>query len=357
MKHAVYCEKLTKRYGDHAVVCDLSLAVLPGEILALLGPSGCGKTTTLRLIAGFERPDEGRIVIDDRVVSEPGRHMPPEARRVGMVFQDYAIFPHLNVAQNIAFGLGRESDIGAQIESMLALVGLGEVGQQMPHELSGGQQQRVALARALAPQPTVLLLDEPFSNLDSSLRVQVRAEVRDLLKESGATAIFVTHDQEEALFIGDRVALMNEGRLEQIGTPEEVFQRPTTRFVADFMGQTDMLPGITTRAGVQTPLGLLPRLDTLEVGTPVEVVIRPNDVRLALQARGVNDQPGQILRQRFVGIAYIYEVQLADGSVVHSWQPHTLHLNAGQDVFVSLRPGHAITIFAQDLVLSVQIAE
>ena len=203
----VRCHQLQKSFAARPVVDNVTFTVATGQILALLGPSGCGKTTSLRLIAGFERLDEGWIEIAGRTVADQRTHMPPEKRRVGMVFQDYAIFPHLSVADNVAFGLGRGSQMQARVAAMLELVGLAGVGPHMPHELSGGQQQRVALARALVTEPAVLLLDEPFSNLDTSLRVQVRAEVRELLKRTGATAIFVTHDQEEALFIGDKVAV------------------------------------------------------------------------------------------------------------------------------------------------------
>jgi iron(III) transport system ATP-binding protein len=346
--NAVSCLELNKAFAGVPVVRDLSLRVEQGHILALLGPSGCGKTTTLRLIAGFEQVDSGRIEIAGQLVADPGEgrgfHLPPEKRRVGMVFQDYAIFPHLDVAANVAFGLGRGRNAQARTETMLELVGLAGLGPQMPYELSGGQQQRVALARALAPEPAVLLLDEPFSNLDTSLRVQVRREVRQMLKQTGATAVFVTHDQEEALFIGDEVAVMNEGRLEQIGTPYDIFHRPQSRFVAEFMGQTDFVAGRGTADGVETPLGLIAgRVQGVAPDTAVEVALRPDDVALTEATDGGN---GRIVERRFVGIAHIYLVALADGSLVHSWQPHTVAIAAGAAVHVSLRPGHPVTCFA-----------
>ena len=270
----VTCRNLYKSFEKLPVVQDVNLTVAPGEILVLLGPSGCGKTTTLRLISGFETLDNGRIEINNQLMADGALHVPPEKRRVGIVFQDYAIFPHLSLTQNVGFGLKRGQS--ERIEEMLNFVGLGGLGERMPHQLSGGQQQRVALARALAPQPVVLLLDEPFSNLDAALRVEMRQEVRGLLKSSGTTAVFVTHDQEEALYMGDQVGVMNRGRLEQVGSPEAIFHQPRTRFVAEFLGQTDFLPGEVTGRGVQTPLGLLPQTLPLASGTAVEVAVRPD---------------------------------------------------------------------------------
>jgi iron(III) transport system ATP-binding protein len=341
--NTVFCLELNKAFAGLPVVRDLSLRVEQGHILALLGPSGCGKTTTLRLIAGFEQLDSGRIEIAGQLVADGHFHLPPEKRRVGMVFQDYAIFPHLDVAANVAFGLGRGRPAEARTQSMLELVGLAGLGPQMPYELSGGQQQRVALARALAPEPAVLLLDEPFSNLDTSLRVQVRREVRQLLKEAGATAVFVTHDQEEAMYIGDQVAVMNEGRLEQLGTPTDIFHRPQSRFVAEFMGQTDFVAGRVVAAGVETPLGVIAgRVQGVAPDTAVEVALRPDDVALTEAKEGGN---GRIVERRFVGIANIYLVILQDGSLVHSWQPHTVELATGAAVQASLRPGHPVSCF------------
>lgn len=345
----VICDNLNKSFSGIPIVKNFSLTVESGAILALLGPSGCGKTTTLRLIAGFERLDSGRIEIAGQVVDDGRRHIPPEKRRVGMVFQDYAIFPHLSVADNVAFGLGRGADIPARIAEMMALVGLPNQDDMMPHELSGGQQQRVALARALAPEPVILLLDEPFSNLDTSLRSQVRVEVRDLLKQTQATAIFVTHDQEEALFIGDKVAVMNEGRLEQVGTPEEIFHRPASRFVAAFMGETDFITGCITADGVETILGIIPNQGSGLIGSTVDVVVRPDDMKLlpVNQENGLEEvvENGRIIDRRFLGIAYLYTISLSDGTVVHSWQPHTVDLPLGAPVNISFRSHHNLICF------------
>jgi iron(III) transport system ATP-binding protein len=344
-KHTVICQHLHKAFGDTIVIRNVSLAIKSGHILALLGPSGCGKTTSLRLIAGFESLDSGYIEIDGRVVAEDGFSLPPEKRRVGMVFQDYAIFPHLSVAQNVAFGLGRGQQAAERTDTMLHMVGLANQGAKMPHELSGGQQQRVALARALALDPAVVLLDEPFSNLDTALRQQVRREVKGLLKQNGATAVFVTHDQEEALFLGDQIAVMNEGMIEQLGTPEEIFHRPRTRFVAEFMGQTDFIPGTISGQGIETALGHLPAASSiLAAGTAVTVAVRPDDVLLTA-ANGSQAGNGRIIARQFVGIAYIYQVRLSDDSLVHSWQPHTLNLPPGTAVQASLHPDHAVAAF------------
>ncbi|MCB0122452.1 MAG: ABC transporter ATP-binding protein, partial [Caldilineaceae bacterium] len=233
---AVQCEQISKLFSRTPAVRNVSLAVKQGEILALLGPSGCGKTTTMRLIAGFEQPDSGRIFIGGQEVVGPTGFVPPEQRQVGMVFQNYALFPHMTVAANVGYGLSRHPSTQGRVAAMLELVGLAGMGHRMPHQLSGGQQQRVALARALAPQPQVLLLDEPFSGLDESLRDQVRGEVARILRESQATVIVVTHNQDEALFLGDRVAVMNAGYVEQVARPEELYLTPSTRFVAEFMG-------------------------------------------------------------------------------------------------------------------------
>lgn len=346
---AVICQDLNKSFAGKAIVKNFSLTVEPGTILALLGPSGCGKTTTLRLIAGFEKLDSGRIEVAGQIVDDGRRQLPPEKRRVGMVFQDYAIFPHLTVADNVTFGLGRGFDTPIRLAEMMILVGLPDVEDRMPHELSGGQQQRVALARALAPEPVILLLDEPFSNLDTSLRAQVRVEVRDLLKRSQATTIFVTHDQEEALFIGDKVAVMNEGRLEQVGSPQEVFHKPASRFVAEFIGETDFISGKVVANGIETPLGIYAYHADLPLGSAVEVSARPDDIKVLSVDQGDSQEGlvenGRIIDRRFLGIAYIYTIALSDGTLVHSWQPHTVDLQMGSAVAVSFRNHHNLVCF------------
>ncbi len=337
----VRCSAIFKTFTSLPVVENVSLQVMPGRILALLGPSGCGKTTTLRLIAGFEQLDHGVIEIDGQVVASDGRHIPPEKRRAGMVFQDYALFPHLTVANNVGFGLPGDAESKYRIEEFLTLVGLEGKGERMPYELSGGQQQRVALARALAPRPAVLLLDEPFSNLDAALRVEVRQEVKDLLKQNGTTAVFVTHDQEEALFLGDEVAVMNNGHLEQVGPAEDVFHRPDTRFVAEFVGQADFIPGTVTGQGVETPLGLLHRQIPFPTGTAIDVAVRPDDVKLLAN----EDGRSRVVSRQFLGIAYMVKVRLPGGAIVRSWQSHRIDFGAGMAVTAIIRPGHSLACF------------
>ena len=340
------CEAVSKSFQETPIVRDLDLRVQKGQIITLLGPSGCGKTTTLRLMAGFETLDQGCIKIAGRDVARAnGRshfHLPPEQRRIGMVFQDYAIFPHLSVMENVRFGIRRQKNSPKQAYELLDFVGLDGHGDKMPDELSGGQQQRVALARALAPDPDVLLLDEPFSNLDAALRVQVRKEVRRLLKEHGTTAIFVTHDQEEALFIGDHVAVMNEGHIEQIGPPEVIFHLPKTRFVAQFIGHADFVSGVVQEDGVLTSMGLVKQIvGSHTAGSHVEVVFRADDVGLVPDEAG----NGRILNSQFVGTAYIYEIALADGSHVHSLQPHSQRLSDGTAVRLSILADHPLVTF------------
>lgn len=263
-------------YGPVPVLDEVDLGVPAGCVVALLGPSGCGKTTLLRSIAGLERPSGGEVVLGDRTVSGPGVFVPPEKRRIGMVFQDWALFPHLSVARNVAFGLTKQQRRDGEAERALAMVELGGLADRLPSTLSGGQQQRVALARALANRPAALLLDEPFSNLDAALRVAVRAEVTALLRSLQVTALFVTHDQEEAFVLGDEVAVMLDGRIEQQAAPAEVYGAPATRAVAAFIGDANLLPGDAAGATAATVLGTVP-LTAARRG-PVDVLVRPEFV-------------------------------------------------------------------------------
>jgi iron(III) transport system ATP-binding protein len=305
---------LAKRYGAVEAVAGLDLEVDRGSLCALLGPSGCGKTTTLRLIAGLERPDRGQISIGEQVVCGGGAFVPPEKRRIGMVFQDYALFPHLDVAGNVAYGLGRGGD-RERVGEVLELVGLGGLGGRPVHELSGGQQQRVALARALAPTPELVLLDEPFSNLDAGLRERLRDEVADILREAGVTALFVTHDQAEALSIAETVGVMRDGRLEQVGTPEEIYSRPASRWLASFVGEIEVVPGRAEDGRVNFELGSLPAEGGVE--GDVDVLIRPESVAIGISGPQ-NAAEAEVVGRRFYGHDQLVELRLASGRMVRS---------------------------------------
>ncbi|WP_102127599.1 ABC transporter ATP-binding protein [Deinococcus planocerae] len=301
-------QDLTKRYapGLPPVLGGLNLRVEAGELVTLLGPSGCGKTTTLRLVAGLEAPEGGRVRIMGRDVTSP--FVPPERRGVGLVFQDYALFPHLTVLGNVLFGLHGlpRAQRLARARETLALVGLTVFEARLPHQLSGGQQQRVALARALAPRPALLLLDEPFSNLDTGLRHSTRQEVRAILRRSGATAVLVTHDQEEALAFSDRLLVMRAGQVEQVGPPHEVYARPQTAFVANFLGRSNLLSGTASGPSARTALGTLAL--TEEAHGPVLVSVRPE--HLAFAPEGESGTPVTILAREYKGHDVTYTVRL-----------------------------------------------
>ncbi|HIA47663.1 MAG TPA: ABC transporter ATP-binding protein [Candidatus Hydrogenedentes bacterium] len=311
MKPILRMHGVSKRYGreDEPVVSGIDLDLEAGEILALLGPSGCGKTTTLRLIAGFEKPEKGSIVLEDRVLCDDAQWVRPEERGIGFVFQDYALFPHLNVAQNIAFGLRHLSrrQRNERVDQAIELAGLTGLAKRAPHELSGGQQQRVALARSMSPGPKVILMDEPFSNLDASLRVDTRNEVSDILKRSGMSAILVTHDQEEALTVADRIAVMNDGRVEQCGTPIDIYRNPTTSFVAQFLGITNLVNADAQGACAHCALGCVD-INTESSGD-ILLSVRPEQLAIEISSSG-EGMLGVVLNREFKGHDQFYDVQV-----------------------------------------------
>ncbi len=335
-------------YGDHRTLESLSFTLAPGAIGCLLGSSGCGKTTVLRCIAGFERITAGEILVRGEPMSRVDRTVPPEQRRIGMVFQDFALFPHLTVARNIAFGLRRAARgvRRRRVAELLEIVGLSRLAERYPHELSGGQQQRVALARALAPRPELMLLDEPFSNLDVEMRERLSLEVRDILKQQQTTAILVTHDQHEAFDMADEIGLMRDGRIEQWDTPHRLYHAPRTRYVADFVGQGVLLGGtVRDTASVESGIGVL-RGDAalgLAPGTEVEVLLRPDQV--------VHDDAsplrGKVVRKAFRGAQFLYTLEFAGGTRVLATVPSDHEHAVGESIGVRLQVEH-IVAFARD---------
>jgi len=329
-------------YGSNEVIRGLSLSLNKGTIGCLLGASGCGKTTVLRCIAGFEPVQAGEIWLNGQLVSRRGVLLPTEARHVGMVFQDYALFPHLTVAENIAFGLhdGDRAARARRVDEVLEIVRLGGLRDQYPDELSGGQQQRIALARALAPRPDLLLLDEPFSNLDVEFRTQLSVEVREILKHQNTTAILVTHDQNEAFNLADEIGIMRDGTIEQWDTPYRLYHEPASRYVADFVGQGVFLPGtVLAEARIRLELGVF-QGNTIDwpQGTEVDVLLRPDDIlhddASPLQA--------QVLHKAFRGAQFLYTLQLPAGGRVMSLVPSHHNHAIGERIGIRLEIDHLV---------------
>ncbi len=342
----VECSNLVKLYGEQAVVNDLSLALYPGEILSILGPSGSGKTTTLRLIAGLEAPEAGEISIQGRLVSGPSTHVPPDRRNVGMVFQEYALFPHKTVAQNISFGLQRQSsqEREQRLQDVVELVRLSGLEDRYPHELSGGQQQRVALARTVAPEPVTVLLDEPFSNLDANMRREMRQEVEAILRQHDISTVFVTHDREEAFAMADRVGVMNNGHLEQLDTPEMVYRSPSSRFVAELTGLCDFLDGEVSDNLVITELGKLSYVGTngaLPDRSKVDVLVHPDDFQLTPHAEGTSD----IVSREFRGDETILVVRTPSGATLRCRQSSSSTLAPGSKAILLPKTADAFLAF------------
>jgi iron(III) transport system ATP-binding protein len=340
-------EGLTRRFGGRAVVDDVSFALHPGQVVCLLGPSGCGKSTTLRILAGVERQDAGTVRVGGRVVSDGRVHLPPEARGVGLMFQDFALFPHLSVAENVAFGLtGPRAERRARAEALLERVSLAGFGAKYPHELSGGEQQRVALARALAPRPPVLLMDEPFSGLDERLRDGIRDATLDLLKEEGTAVLLVTHEPDEAMRMADEILLMREGRIVQRGAPYNIYTRPADQRVAAFFSDVNVIRGVVRGALTETPFGqfLAPGIPD---GAEVEILIRPQHLRIDFDrgGRGPNPTPedgvparGVVERARFMGRESLVEFRMDhDGSVLRATVPGVFLPRRGTALWLMIR--------------------
>jgi len=341
-------QELSHSFGDRRVVDRVALDVAPGEVHCLVGPSGCGKTTTLRLIAGLEPLQAGRIVLNGRVLAEPGRSLPPERRRVGLMFQDFALFPHLTVAENVAFGLaGAERRRRAgRVAELLAAVNMTAYAKAYPHTLSGGEQQRVALARALAPEPELMLLDEAFSALDTSLRAQVREETLALLRDAGTPTLLVTHDAEEAIRVGDRIHAMQFGRIVQSGTPSELYTGPANPFVAGFFGPVNRFHGRVTQGVIETPVGAAAANDLAE-GVAVEAIVRPEALRVHAPPIG-GGLRARVLVRRDLGPVHILRLRLPDGSSVKVRQAGQIEAAVGEEVEIELDPRHLFLYPAGD---------
>jgi iron(III) transport system ATP-binding protein len=348
---AVELESLTKYFGNAVALDSLTLTIAHGSLVCLLGPSGCGKTTTLRLVAGFLDPDRGVIRVGGRTVSEPRRTVPPERRRMSMIFQNYALWPHMTIAENIAYGLKlRRVDRGERerrVAAILAVTRLSELASRYPHELSGGQQQRAALARALVVEPETLLLDEPLSNLDANMREEMRFEIRRLHDAYKYTTIYVTHDQGEAMTTADRIVVMNRGRIEQVGSPEDVYQRPRSEFVARFIGGTNILRGRHLGDGIVDCGAVVLRCGAGEPAAAGETAasIRPHDIGLNAAAgtaceRAPNQAVGRVVRQSYLGPCRDYLISLRDGTELRVTTPPQINIPAGVTVCLSFPPEH-----------------
>jgi len=356
----VVIKTLTKRYGDVAAVEGLSLDVKPGELVSLLGPSGCGKTTTLRLVAGFLQPEMGEIWVGERCLSSPTTVVPPERRRMAMIFQSYALWPHMTVAQNVHYGLRfkprvSKADRERRVADMLRIVQLAGFESRYPGELSGGQQQRVAVARALVVEPEILLLDEPLSNLDANLREEMRFEIRRLHESFGITTLYVTHDQAEAMVISDRVAVLHRGRVVQVGTAEDLFRRPRTRFVAEFIGRTNLLDAVAGEPGIATRGSLRLRLAAPggAPGAPLIVSIRPHEIEPVVPERGAsagaNILAGTVQRMSYLGDAVDCQVRVNGSDVVlRVTVPPPARFGVGDALTLAVAPEACVPLTGSD---------
>jgi spermidine/putrescine ABC transporter ATP-binding subunit len=361
----ILIKNLNKRLGNNAVLIGLNLDVNDKEFITLLGPSGCGKTTTLRILAGFLKPDSGEVIVDNAVISSAKGVVPPEKRRMGMVFQNYAVWPHMSVFENVAFGLKLEktsrAETGRRVEEALRLVGLEGLGARYPAMLSGGQQQRVALARSLVVEPAILLLDEPLSNLDAKLRDRMRVELKELQRRTGITFVYVTHDQAEAMALSDRVAVMNGGVLQQYGTPREIYERPANLFVADFMGSVNKVPGTVTERtndaarvtiGAGQSLATMTRDGATGTTGDVTVIIRPEAIRLSGDAPATTENVlrGVVAEATFLGNLVDYRVDVG-GTLLHVQSDRQTFYDVGTSVYMTIPSHECIAMSAVTLPL------
>jgi iron(III) transport system ATP-binding protein len=340
----IECIGVSKRFGAIPAIDEVSLAVQSGTILALVGPSGCGKTTLLRLIAGFETPDSGTIMLEGNCVAWAGGLVTAEKRKVGLVFQDYALFPHMTAIDNVAFGLTiyEKRERYERAKEALAHAHIGHLANRYPYQLSGGEQQRVALVRSVAPRPLLILLDEPFSNLDPNLRAEFRQELRQVIASTKIPAIYVTHDRDEALAVGDTIAILHDGRLDQIGSAEELYERPINRFTAQFLGSATFLQAEVTTTGFMTELGAINQKVPMDlVGSTVELLIRPDTPQLIPTEEG----SGQVVEHQYQGSHRFYVVKLLSGQCIQTLQPHHMSLAVGQRVSVTLDSTHPVWYF------------
>ena len=340
-------QDMVRRFGGRAVVDDVSLRVMPGQVTCLLGPSGCGKSTTLRCIAGVDKPDAGRVFVDGALVCDGSFSVPPEGRSVGLMFQDFALFPHLSVADNVGFGLkSAKAEKRARVVSLLERVHLGSFIDHFPHELSGGEQQRVALARAIAPRPKIMLMDEPFSGLDNRLRDGIRDETLEILKEEGTAVLLVTHEPEEAMRMADEIALMRGGRIVQQGAPYNVYNAPVDKAAAAFFSDINVIPGVVQGALTDTPFGqfLAPGVPD---GTEVDIVIRPQHLKIDFDRGGKGPNPtlregtaarGEVQRARFMGSESLVEFRMDhDSSMLKATVPSVFLPKPGMSLWLTIR--------------------
>tara|TARA_B100000676_G_scaffold82630_1_gene82678 strand:+ start:651 stop:1721 length:1071 start_codon:yes stop_codon:yes gene_type:complete len=346
-------ENLSLNYEDNKVLRDINFEIKDSEILALVGPSGSGKTSLIRCITGLQNPNEATIKISEKIMFSSTKNIPIEKRDIGIVFQDFALFPHMTVENNIQYGMDvnntKHKSLSqlSSLTDLMLMTGIYHLRDRYPDELSGGEQQRVALARSLAPRPKILLMDEPFSNLDPNLRIQLRMEVRRILKYLKISCLFVTHDQQEALYMGDRIIVLNEGEIQQIDENKKVFQNPSNQFVAEFIGLADFIDGEIKDKYANTELGKIEVQSNASNGETVNIMLRPDDITITKNNAG----NGFVVQREYRGMYYIYYIKLNSGKIVKSLSSHTNDFNVGTKVDVELTPGHPLICYKNQKII------